>query len=101
MCIRDRHEAAGVGRDEHLGLGLQDIRRLAVTELACGDRVQDVVDSRGTAAEVRVGDLAQLKTGYAGKQLSRLGADALGVPEVTGIVVGDRHRTVSYTHLTL
>src|SRR6185436_17199685 len=74
------------------GAGPQDVGRLAVAELARGDRVQDVVDAPGPAAQVRFGDLPQLQTWYATQQLTRLGADPLGVPEVTGIVVGGRHR---------
>ena len=35
---------------------------------------------------------AQLQPGDAAQQLARLGADALGVGEVAGVVVGDRHR---------
>ena len=62
---------------------------LAIAELLRGCRFDEVVDAGAAAADLRLGDRPQLDTGNGAEQIARLLADALGVREVAGIVVGD------------
>ena len=57
-----------------------------------GLRLDQVVDARRAAADLRLGDLEKLEPRDAAQQLARLRADALGVGQVAGVVVGDAHR---------
>src|SRR5690242_20346078 len=68
----DLHQAAGIGRDQQRRLGLGDVAGLAVAELAGGLGVQDVPDAGRAAAQLGLGDLAQLQAGDAAQQLARL-----------------------------
>ena len=86
----DLHQAARVGGDQHLGPGRDDVGGLAVAQLAGRLGVDDVVDARRAAAQLGLGDLLQRQAGDRLEQPPRLGADALGVREVAGVVVGDR-----------
>src|SRR3954447_2132381 len=86
---RHLHQAAGVGGDEHLCACRHDVPGLAVTELSGRFGVEDVVDPRRSAAQLGLVDLLELEARYATEQLPGLGPDALGVPEVAGVVVGD------------
>ena len=52
-----------VGRDQDVGAGGDDVRRLAVAELAGRLGVEDVVDAGRAAAQLGLGDLAQLQPG--------------------------------------
>ena len=58
---------------------------------AAGSRLHQVVDPGGPAAQLPVGGLHQFEAGNPAQQLARLGAHALGVGEVAGVVVGDLH----------
>ncbi len=85
------HQAAGVRGHQHLGAGGEDVGGLAVPELARGLGVEDVVDPGRAAAQLGLGDLPQLEAGDRAEQPPRLGAHALGVREVAGVVVGHGH----------
>ena len=56
---------------------------------SAGSGLSDVVDAGRAAAQLGLGDLPQLEPGDGLEQPARLGADALGVAEVAGVVVGD------------
>src|SRR5215211_7705442 len=86
----DLEDAAGVGGNEHLRTGCQNIHRLALAELGCGLGLDHVVDTGGTAADLGLLYLPDLDARYPFQDLARLLADALRVPEVAGVVVGDR-----------
>ena len=58
-------------------------------ELGRGLGLHEVVDPGGAAAQLPVGGLHQLEVGDPAQQLARLGAHALRVGEVAGVVVGD------------
>src|SRR5690606_42116959 len=66
--------------------------RLAAAELAGGFGIDEVVDTGGAAAEVRLGDLRNVQAGDGAQELAGLGSHALSVRQVAGVVVGDRHR---------
>ena len=89
---RHLHEAAGVGGHQEVGAGGEDRVGLAVAERPGGVGVEQVVDTGRAAAQLGVCDLAQLDAGDGREQLTGLGADALRVGEVAGVVVGHRHR---------
>ena len=85
-------QAAGVRGHQQVRAGGQDVGRLAVAEVAGRRRLQQVVHAGRPAADLRLGDLGQPQPGDGPQQLPRLGPDPLGVLEVAGVVVGDRHR---------
>src|SRR5918995_3424306 len=84
--------ATGVGGDDHLRPGLQDIVRLALTELGGGLGLDHVVDARGPAADLGLTDLLDVHPRYLLECLARLLADSLRVRQVAGVVVGRRNR---------
>src|ERR687897_490038 len=84
--------ATGVVGDDHLRPGLQDIVRLALTELGGGLRLDHVVDARGPAADLGLTDLLDVHPRYLLECLARLLADSLRVRQVAGVVVGRRNR---------
>src|SRR5208282_6523724 len=49
----------------------------------------DVVDARGTAADVRVRQFHEFNAGNGAQQLARSLADFLAVQEVAGVLIGD------------
>ncbi len=61
--VRDLDEAAGVRARIRLGAGREDVRGLALAQLARGLRLRDVVDPRGPAAEILLGGLDDLEAG--------------------------------------
>lgn len=85
-------EAAGVGGDDGLRLGGEEVADLAVAELLGGFGLEQVVDTGGAAAEPGFGDLGDFELGDSGEELAGLLMDSLGVPEVAGIVIGDFYR---------
>lgn len=85
----DLHQATRIGGDQQPRAGVEHVRRLAVTQLVGGNRVEDVVDPGRAAAQRGAGDLPDRHAGDRAQQLSGLVSDALRVAEVAGIVVGD------------
>src|ERR671915_95453 len=83
--------ATGVGGDDHLRPGLQDIVRLALTELGGGLGLDHVVDARGSAADLGLPDLLYGDPRYLLEGLARLLAHSLRVRQVAGVVVGRRN----------
>src|SRR5699024_953169 len=79
----------GVGGVEQVGPGGQDVGRLAVAELGGRLGVEDVVDPRRAAADLRVRDLDEAHPGDAAQEVARRAHDLLGVPQVAGGVIGD------------
>ena len=84
--------AAGVGRGDDVGRGSQDRARLALSELAGGARLDEVVDPGRAAAHPGVLDLDQLDAGDRAQDRARLGGDPLGVVQVAGVLVDDPGR---------
>src|ERR687897_399115 len=87
LCI----VAAQVALEEpHDGLGarVQEVARLALAQLGGGLRLHQVVDAGGAAAELPLGRLDQVQPWNRAQQLAWLGAHALGMREMAGVVVG-------------
>jgi len=82
-------ETAGVGGDDGVGVGGQEVGYFAVAELLGGFGLEEVVDAGGAAAEGGFGDLGDLKAGDGTEKFAGLDEDSLGVAEVAGVVVGD------------
>src|SRR5918998_1767074 len=85
----DLEDATGVGGDEHTGAGGEDVLRLALAELGGGLGFDHVVDAGGSAADLRLLYLPDLDPRYPFEHLARLLSDALRVPQMAGVVVGD------------
>src|SRR5215213_3572731 len=83
--------AAGVGGDDHLRTGLQDVVRLALAELGRGLGLDHVVDTRRSAANLGLSDLLYVHPWYLLEGLARLLADPLRVRQVAGVMVGSRN----------
>src|SRR5215210_711475 len=81
----------GVGGDDHLCPCLEDVVRLAIPELGGWFGFDHVVDARGSAADLGLPDLLYIHPRYLLEGLARLTADALGVRQVAGVVVGGRN----------
>ncbi len=62
------HEAAGIRARIRLRAGGQDVRCLAVAELAGGVGLHDVVDPGRSAAEILLGGLGDLEPGDAAER---------------------------------
>ena len=86
------HEAAGVGGDDGVGVGGEEMGDFAIAELLGGFGLEEIVDAGGAAAEGGFGDFGDLEAGDSGEQLARLLIDALRVAEMAGVVVGDADR---------
>src|SRR5215204_4715285 len=80
--------AAGVGGDDHLRPGLQDVVRLALTELGGGLGLDHVVYARRSTADLGLTDLLYVHPRYLLEGLARLLTDSLRVCQVAGVVVG-------------
>lgn len=85
-------EAAGVGGDDGRGVGVEEVGGLAIAEFVGRFGMEEVVDAGGTAAHGRLGDLGDLEARDRGEEGAGFEEDALGVPEVAGVVVGDAER---------
>ena len=79
----------GLAETTASGFGGEEVGDLAIPELVGGLRLDEVVDTGGSAAERGLGDLDDIESGDGGEQLAGLAEDALRVPEMAGIVVGD------------
>src|SRR3954454_6833723 len=88
----DLDRAAGIARGDRVRAGGQQVVHLAAAELRCGLRVEQVVDTRGAAADLPTLGLQDLELRYLGEKVARLGAHGLSVSEVAGVVVGDLGR---------
>ena len=88
-AAHDLEQAAGVGGDDGLGVGREQVADLAVGELIGGFGVEQVVDAGGAAAEAGLFDLGDLEAGDGGKEIAGLLEDVLRVAEVAGVVVCD------------
>src|SRR5437764_1284922 len=86
---RDLDRAAGVAGGDHLRACGEQVVHLPPPELGGGLGVQQVVDTRGPAANLPLRGLDHLELRDLAEQLARLGAHRLGVRQVTGVVVGD------------
>ena len=84
--------AADVGTGRQLGAGAGQVGRLELAELGGLPRLHQVVDAGAAAAHARLRGLPQQQVGDPAQQGPGLGADALAVQHVTGIVIGHRQR---------
>src|SRR5829696_264102 len=91
--------AAGVGGDDHLRTGFEDVVRPALTELDGGLGLDHVVDTSRSAADFGLPDLLYFHPWYLLEGLARLPADALRVRQVAGVVVGRRNgQRIAFGH---
>ena len=86
------HLAARVGGDDFGRRCLHGVERFAVAKLVRHLLADDVVDSGAAAAERGLFHLDQLETGDRLHQVAWLAADALGVHEMTRLLVGHSAR---------
>src|SRR5688500_20354778 len=82
------HLATRVRGDDLGCRSLHGVERFAVAELVRHLLADDVVDSGATAAERRFFHLDQLETGDRLHQVAWLATDALGMHEMTRLLVG-------------
>ncbi len=85
----DLHEAAGVGARVRIWLGGEDVRRLALAELARRFRLREVVDPRRAAADRLLRGFQALEAGDRVEQIARLDADALRVGQMARVLERD------------
>src|SRR3954452_10036637 len=88
--LRDLKKAPGVGGDECGATSVCDGAGFAFAELVGCLRLDEVVDSGGAAAAC-VREFENVDTGNAVEKVAGLLADALGVEQVTGVLIGDAH----------
>lgn len=82
-------EAAGVGGDDSLGVGVEEVANFAVAELLGGLRLEEVVDAGGATAKRRLGDFSNFKLRNSGEKLTGLLVNSLSVTEVACVVISD------------
>ena len=86
----DLDETPGVRARVDVGARREDVTCLAVAELACRLRLDDVVDPGRAAAEILLGGLDDRQAWDPLEQRLPGGGQSLGVPEVARVLVGDR-----------
>src|ERR1700730_14298976 len=69
--------------------GANDVLDFSFANLVCARRFDQIVNARAPAALISVGDLADRQAWNAREERSGLARNALRVPEVTGVVIGD------------
>ena len=90
--LRDLDEAAGVRARVGIRLEREHVGRLAVTKLARGPGLGDVVDAGGAAADVLLGGLDDLQSWDPLQQGLPGGRELLRVPKMARVLVGDPQR---------
>src|SRR5258705_13603795 len=81
--------ASGVAGRDDVRLQRGDVARLAVAKLHRRLRLDEIVDARAAAADLRFQRREQFDAGNRRQQRARLRLDALRVREVTRVVVDD------------
>ena len=82
-------EAAGIAGDDDVRMEIDDEAGFAFAELSGGFRLNEIVNSSGAAADGAFGNFEEFDAGNGGEQLAGLGANALSVLQMAGIVEGD------------
>src|SRR5438067_10913 len=82
-------QAARVCARVDVGLGREDVLRLAVAELARCLRLREVVDAGAAAADLLLSRLDKLEPGDRPEQRARLQRDALRVLQVARVLERD------------
>ncbi len=82
-------EAAGVGGDDGLRVGVKEMAYFAVAKLLGRFGLEEVVDTGGATTKRRFGDLGKFKLRDCGEKLPRLLMNSLCVTEVACVVVSD------------
>ena len=82
-------KAAGIAGGDDVGVEWRNELGLAVAQGVGGIGLDEVVDSRGAAADGGLGNFRELQLGNVRKQGARLGPDTLGMLQMAGIVEGD------------
>ena len=85
-------QATRIGRDDGLCLGGEQIFYLAIAQLIRGLGVEQVVDPGRAAAQRGLLDLRDFEAWNGSQQASRLGVDALSVPQVARVMIRHPHR---------
>src|SRR5688572_9610928 len=83
----DLKETPRIAGDDDLRVGFEDVLDLPIAQLCCGLRLDQVVDARGPAADLRFGDLPHGNSRYRLQQLSRLCAHSLRMLKMTCVVI--------------
>ena len=90
MQARERglklEDATGIAGGDNIGPETGNEFGFAIAERIGGLWLNEIVDSRGTAADGGFGDLRKFETGNAGEQSARLRAHALRMLQMAGVV---------------
>ncbi len=84
----DLEETSGIARDDHVCVGLENILHFPIAQLCRRLRLEQIVDTRRSAANIRFRDFAHGHTGDRLQQTSRLRADTLRMLQMAGVVIG-------------
>ncbi len=82
-------QAAGIGGDDCLGLGVEEMVYLAIAELLRGFRLKEVVDAGGATAERGFGYFGNFELRNCGEKLTGLLMNSLSMTQVACIVISD------------
>src|SRR3989442_4990140 len=86
----DLEDAAGVGGDDRVGAGREDVTHLPLQEARRHLGLREVVDARRPAAPVGLGELDDPEPGDLRQEPTRLPPELLAVHDVTRVVIGHR-----------
>jgi hypothetical protein len=86
---RDLQQTSWIGGDDDVGVRVEHVLHFPIPQRSGGVGFEQVVNAGRPAADVTLGDLAQLEIGDGPQYLARLATDTLGMLKVTGIVIGD------------
>ncbi len=82
-------ETAGIGGDDGCRVRGFCVFHFSLQQIERGFRLRHVVDARGTAADIRVGQFHKFDAGDGAEQLARGFANFLAVEQVAGVLIGD------------
>src|SRR2546426_1078574 len=86
----DLEDAAGVGGDDRVGAGREDVTHLPLQEARRHLGLREVVDARRPAAPIGLGELDDPEPGDLRQEPTRLPPELLAVHDVTWVVIGHR-----------
>ena len=81
--------AAGIGGNDQVRAGLENVFCFSPLQTFGHFGFGQIVGAGAAAANIRLGQVNKIFPGDSFDQIARLAGDALGVGEMTGVVVGD------------
>src|SRR5687768_5246685 len=88
----DLKETPGVARHDYFGIRSEDVLHFAIAQLRGGLGFEEIVDPGGTAADFGFGNLMHADTWNRLQEPARLHAHALGMLQMTGVVISGLER---------